>query len=193
MSRHHRHGRLVEDGFQPAAFRPELGPDRDADNGDLEQALEQIDPAFEAEQALEARPAGESLAKSGTILSGEKIGARLQHMAGQMPRQHHGKDGRQRQWRSGATERRASCAESPAPSTLICVGLFQEDGEEPRQMPMAVDLPNMAMASVPPPSRTKVVTSGGFDDVAGFARLFEPFLCRLFCLLGFVADRLPSA
>ena len=44
----------------------------------------------------------------------------------------------------------------------------------------------MAIASVPPARSTKAVTSVGFDDVAGFARLVEPFLCRLFCLLGFV-------
>ena len=142
--------------FQHAAFGPELGPDRHADDGDLDQALEQIHPAFQAEHALEAGR-NRKLGEIRLELVGIEASGGLQHMAGQ-------------RWPAIITPMKgastsARCSNSAARHRrqagaihAICSGCSRNMVSS-LAMPSAVDWPNMAMAKVPPASSTKAVTS----------------------------------
>ena len=125
----------------------------------------------------------ESLEKSGLSRRGGKDRAGLQHMAGERHRR--------------SERRRSARASTPATS---------HNGASSSMMPRRIDAmlsgcsrkmrniaqkPSAATCRTWRSARCRPAADegrdfGGFDDVAVLVRLFQPSLCRLFCLLGFV-------
>ncbi len=178
----HRGGRLIENGFQPAALRPKLSPDRHPDNTDLCQSLEQVHPAFHAEHALEAGQGRHFREIRHDLVEGN-AGTALQHMTGKTRRNHYREERRQHLGdlrQQGAQHRRKAGA-----IHAHGIGLLQEHTQRTRQSHGGIFAEHGDRQGAAA-QQNKSRELGGFDDIAIFARLLEPFLCRLFGLLRLV-------
>ncbi|MEI9933058.1 MAG: hypothetical protein WDM89_21635 [Rhizomicrobium sp.] len=170
--------RLLQNRLKTVTLRPDLGPDRRPDNGDLEQAFSQIHQAFDPEHALEARTQRQLAEIRLDALEGED-GAVLDEVAAETGRHHQHEEGNED--RCQVAEQRAGQLLHVAAAEGELIRLLQEHPHHGgkvfcRRTPKNGDGERSAR------QHDEGRHFRTFDDVAVFLRFGQPFLGWFFCL-----------